>query len=255
MNILIVIVILSAFSFWEIKLLFSFVFCSRERTVRNILIYEDKAIKLIFSMFRTYRGFRPRFENHVVGKIPEQYIAVSNHQSLLDIPILMDLLPEGKKARFVAKRELAYGIPLISLLLRTAGHCLVKRKGDALKAMRSVTTMARRCLREGTIPAIFPEGTRSRTGELGTFHSAGYRKILEVATLPILVVAIEGGWKVITLRDFFRNFGKSSYTIRFIDVLPAPKGKKEALQVLETSKTMIQIALAEMRRNLDSPSH
>jgi 1-acyl-sn-glycerol-3-phosphate acyltransferase len=247
MNILIVIVLLSAFSFWEIKLLFSFAFYSRERTVRNILRFEDKAIRAIFYMFRTYRGFRPRFENFAAGKIPERYLVVANHQSLLDIPILMDLLPGRKKARFVAKRELAYGIPLISLLLRTAGHCLVKRKGDALHAMRSVTSMARRCRRDGTIPTIFPEGTRSRTGELGTFHSAGYRKILEVEPLPLLIVAIEGGWKVITLRDFFRNFGKSPYTIRFIDVLPAPKGKREALQALEASKVMIQEALVEIR--------
>ena len=247
MNIVIVAVLLTAFFFWEIPLLLTIVFSSKETAKRRTLYFEDKAIGSIVSLFRTYRGFAVQFENRVGQALPERYIVVSNHQSLLDIPIIMDLLPDGRRARFVAKRELAWGIPLISLLLRTSGHCLVKRKGDALQAVRSVRAMALRCKEEGTIPAIFPEGTRSRTGALGIFHSAGYRKILEVEPLPILVIAVEGGWKVAKLRDFFRNFGKTGYSVRFLAVLPAPKGRKEALATLETSRALIAESLEESR--------
>ncbi|TXT47237.1 MAG: acyltransferase [Spirochaetes bacterium] len=247
MNILIVAVLLSAFSLWEVFLLLSMVFAPREATARLIFVYDRKAIALIFSMFRTYRGFKVKVEKRLSVPLPERFIVVANHQSLLDIPILMDYLPRGKHARFVAKKELAFGIPLISLLLRSGGHCLVKRRGDALHAMRSISAMARRCAWEGTIPVIFPEGTRSRTGALGTFHSAGYRKILEVAPLPILVVALEGGWRVVTLRDFFSNFGRLPYKVRFIEVLPAPQGKKEALASLAKARDMIESALGDMR--------
>jgi 1-acyl-sn-glycerol-3-phosphate acyltransferase len=172
---------------------------------------------------------------------------VSNHQSLIDIPILMDLIPGGKRGRFVAKQELAWGIPLISLLLRTAGHGLVKRKGDALHAMMSIDRMSKRCVREGNIPVIFPEGHRSMNGELGPFHSAGYRKILEAERLPILVAALEGGRYVRSLKDFFRNFGKAPYSVRFIGILPPPSNKREALKSLEDSRTMIDEALADIR--------
>jgi len=247
MNILIVVVLLSVFLYWEVLLLLNFAFFPRERIRNRILFYEDKAIRAIILMFSTYRGFRAGVESALDVEIPDRYIVVANHQSLIDIPILMTTLPHGKKARFVAKRELAWGIPLISLLLRTAGHALVKRKGDALHAMKSVTRMARRCAREGTVPVIFPEGTRSRTGELGTFHSAGYRKILEIERLPILVIALEGGWTVITLRDFFRNFGKLPYTVRIVDLIPAPANKKEALAALERSRNSIDAALKMMR--------
>ncbi|MFA6008285.1 MAG: lysophospholipid acyltransferase family protein, partial [Candidatus Shapirobacteria bacterium] len=190
-------------------------------------------------------------ENLLGGSLPERFIVVSNHQSLLDIPIIMHLLPKGRRARFVAKQELAWGIPLISLLLRSSGHCLVRRKGDALQAVRSVSAMSRRCKREGTIPAIFPEGTRSRTGELGEFHSAGFRKILEVEPLPVLVVAVEGGYQVAKLGDFFRCFGKTPYSARFLTLLPAPKNKKEALATLEKSRTLIEDSL-EMERGKSS---
>lgn len=247
MNIVIVAVLLTAFFFWEIPLLLSIIFLSKETAKRRTLVSEDKAIDTIISLFRNYRGFSVQFENCVGQALPERYIVVSNHQSLLDIPIIMDLLPDGRRARFVAKQELAWGIPLISLLLRTSGHCLVKRKGDALQAVRTVRAMAMRCKAEGTIPAIFPEGTRSRTGALGVFHSAGYRKILEVEPLPILVVAVEGGWKVAKLRDFFRDFGKTDYSARFLALLPAPNGRKESLAALEKSRELIAKSLEASR--------
>lgn len=247
MNIVIVAVLLIAYVFWEIPLLLTILFSSREAVKRKTLVYEDKAIDTIFLLFRAYRGFAVKLENRLGQALPRRYIVVANHQSLLDIPIIMDILPDARRARFVAKQELAWGIPLISLLLRTSGHCLVKRKGDALQAMRSVNAMAGRCAKEGTIPAIFPEGTRSRTGALGVFHSAGFRKILEVEPLPILVVALEGGWKVAKLRDFFRNFGKTAYSVSFLELLPAPKGKKEALAALEKARELIAKSLEASR--------
>ncbi|MDP2815789.1 MAG: lysophospholipid acyltransferase family protein [Rectinemataceae bacterium] len=247
MNSIIIAVILTAYAFWEIQLLLFMLLAPRKAAKRKSLILEDKAIGIIFAMFHTYRGFCVRFESLLGESLPERFIVVSNHQSLLDIPILMHLLPKGRRARFVAKQELAWGIPLISLLLRSSGHCLVRRKGDALQAVRSVTAMSKRCKKEGTIPAIFPEGTRSRTGALGEFHSAGYRKILEVEPLPVLVVAMEGGWRVAKLGDFFRKFGKTPYSARFLALLPAPKGKKETLATLQTSRDLIEKSLERER--------
>lgn len=254
MNIVIVLVILTAFAFWEILLLLSLIFASGNTAAKKILVYEEKAVDIVFSLFRTYRGFRIQFENCLHEGLPQRFIVVSNHQSLLDIPIIMKILPRGFRARFVAKHELAWGIPLISLLLRTSGHCLVKRKGDALQAVRTVSAMARKCMVEGTIPVIFPEGTRSRTGALGTFHSAGYRKILEVEALPMLVVAVEGGLQVAKLKDFFRNFGRTAYSVRFLAVLPAPGTRRDALATLEKSRELIEKSL-EVMRGRAAPDH
>ncbi|MCX7026321.1 MAG: lysophospholipid acyltransferase family protein [Spirochaetes bacterium] len=248
MNLVIVFVLLSVFAWWESFLLWFLAFSAPERKKAKILEYEAKAISAIFLMFKYYAGFRIDFKNLVDEDIPQRFLLVSNHQSLLDIPLLMYLIPGGKRARFVAKQELAWGIPLISLLLRKAGHSLVRRKGDALHAIRSVEQMARRCIKEGSIPVIFPEGHRSQTGILGTFHSAGYRKILEVESLPILVVALEGGRYVRTLKDFFRNFGTSPYSVRFVGLMPPPANKREALRSLENARLMIDEALLGMRR-------
>lgn len=248
-NFIIVCVILLCFSLWEIELLIAFLFLPRQRAMQYANTFESRAIRLIFSMFFAYRHFKIQKKNKFAKPIPERFLVVANHQSLLDIVVLMKILPTGLNARFVAKQELAWGIPLISLLLRTTGHCLVKRKNDALNAMRAITTMAKRSKREGTIPVIFPEGTRSRTGELGTFHSAGYRKLLETESLPILVIAIDGGYKVAKLKDFIQDFGRLPYKVSLLDVLPAPEGKKEVLATLETARTLIEEELIQMRKS------
>lgn len=248
-NLFIVVVILICFSFWEIELLLAFLILPRSRSMQLAKRFESRAIRLIFSMFNAYRHFRIQSRIKISEPLPERFIVVANHQSLLDIVVIMKILPKGLNARFVAKHELAWGIPLISLLLRTTGHCLVNRKNDALNAMRAVAAMARRSKREKTIPVIFPEGTRSRTGDLGTFHSAGYRKLLETDSLPVLVIAVDGGYKIAKLKDFIRDFGTVPYKVSILGVLPAPKGKKEVLVSLETARVMIENELIQMRKS------
>jgi 1-acyl-sn-glycerol-3-phosphate acyltransferase len=246
-NLLIVVVLLCAFAWWEFLLLFALIFLPRRTALKIALDFEARAIHLIFVMFRAYRGFRVDFVNRLKEPLPRRFIVVANHQSLLDIIVIMGMVHRTARARFVAKRELSYGIPLISLLLRILGHSLVQRRGDPLQAIRAVTAMARRSRREGTIPVVFPEGTRSRTGELGTFHSAGYRKILDVEKLPILVMTIDGGWEVAKLSQFMKNFGRLPYHAEYTALLPAPAGKRDALALLETSRSLIETSLKEYR--------
>jgi 1-acyl-sn-glycerol-3-phosphate acyltransferase len=160
----------------------------------------------------------------------------------------MEIMPKGTKARFVAKKSLGRGIPLISFFLNRLGHSLVQQDGDPVHAMKAIETMMQRSRREGTVPVIFPEGHRSTTGALGTFHSAGFRKILEVDPLPILVVCIDGGWKYAKLGDFFKGFGNEPYTVRFVRVLPRPENKAQARQALVTSQRLIEDALEDIRR-------
>jgi len=247
-TIVILLILLTAFTVWEILLLVAIAALPWRSAMKITQYYEDKAIQTIFSTLSFYGGFKPKVVNKLNRALPKRFIVVSNHQSLLDIVVIMRTLPDWAKARFVAKKELGYGIPLISLILRVSGHSLVRRKGDALEAMRAVTRMAKRCRREGTIPVIFPEGTRSRTGALGRFHSAGYRKILEVEPVPILVAAMEGGWKIANLRDFLFNFGNSPFTASYLALLPAPHSKREALEALEKSREIIEAALEEQRK-------
>lgn len=249
LNFIMVVFILCAFLFLEFTLSLRLLFLDRKGMNALCERYARKAVDIIFSTFSAYRNFRLNIDNRLGVEFPDRFLLVCNHQSLLDIPTMMKLMPPGRSARFIAKRELGAGIPLISMLLRIQGHCLVRRTGDPIESMRIVTAFARRCAREKTCPVVFPEGTRSRDGVLGEFHSAGVRKVLEVESLPIVVVTVDGGWQAATLKSFFSSFGRIPYRVRFNAVLDAPSGRRETLDAIVRCRTIISESLAEMRKS------
>ncbi|HNX72582.1 MAG TPA: lysophospholipid acyltransferase family protein [Spirochaetales bacterium] len=247
LTVLVIAVVLLCFVWFEFILRILYAFGSRKKAYELSLRYETRAIHLIFSLLATYRGFRITYENCLNGPLPRRFLVVSNHQSLFDIPLIMEMMPKDTKARFVAKKSLGRGIPLISFFLNRLGHALVQQDGDPVHAMQAIEKMMLRSRKEGTLPVIFPEGHRSTTGALRPFHSAGFRKMLEVDPLPILVVCIDGGWKYAKLGDFFKGFGKEPYTIRFVALLPAPETKQQAKQSLATCRQLIEDALNDIR--------
>jgi len=112
----------------------------------------------------------------------------SNHISNLDPPLIGCILP--RRIHFIAKEEL-FRIPLVSLLLKGLGAFPVKRgEGDRQALKRSI-----QILKEEKVFGIFPEGTRSKTGELGKAHQ-GAALIALKAQAPIVPVAIIGPYRL-----------------------------------------------------------
>jgi 1-acyl-sn-glycerol-3-phosphate acyltransferase len=116
----------------------------------------------------------------------QSYVVCSNHQSLLDIPVVVGTLP--LPLRFVAKRSLFY-IPIFGWSMYAAGFIPVDR-GAGKKAHESLKRAAKRLTR-GTCVVIFPEGTRSPDGELHSFKSGAFVIAIE-SGIPILPVAVKG---------------------------------------------------------------
>ncbi len=120
----------------------------------------------------------------------QQYLIVSNHQSLFDIPILYAAIPLN--FRLFAKKELGK-MPLFNWILAIHEHVLVDRnnKRDAVKALNDAAEIAKKYSF-----AIFPEGTRSRDGLVSQFKVSGL-SIAQNAELPILPVAIKDSINII----------------------------------------------------------
>jgi len=105
-----------------------------------------------------------------------------NHQSSMDIPVLLVSLPF--QFRFIAKRSL-FRYPFMGWHLRRSGHIAVVRDRPG-EARRSLDEAARK-IREGYPVAVFPEGGRSRTGEILRFKSGAFRLAIlsGVAVTPV----------------------------------------------------------------------
>lgn len=200
----------------------------------------------LFAIFSTYLNFRFVGDYSLVPSLPEQYMLLSNHQSLLDIVVYMNYLG-GKRLRFVAKKELATGVPLVSVMLKSDSHCLVQRKGSPSQAMQAMDTFADRVRKNNWIPVLFPEGTRSRTGNVGTFHSAGFRRFISKAPMPVVIAALDGGWKISSIHRLATNLSGGAYRVKVLKVYPAPTSKEEQLKILDEGKALIQEQLAIWR--------
>jgi len=248
MNIAITIVAIAVSLAW-IGLLnrFAYGFSTKltKRINGNIQIRQSRRI---FSIFAAYMDFRFEGDRSLLTALPRNYLAVANHQSLFDIPLFMRYVP-NRRVRFIAKAELGRHIPIVSLMLRTDGHCLVRRAGGGASAMKEIERFADRARENEWIPVLFPEGTRSIDGSLGTFHAAGFRRFLDRYPLPVAVFAIDGGWRISKLSDMAKTMRGGRYRIKLLKVYEAPKDKEEQVRILEEGKALIREQLALWRNS------
>lgn len=125
-------------------------------------------------------------------------VYASNHSSMFDIWALAATLPGS--TRMVAKQELAR-IPLLGRAMLAAGHVTIDRFNKA-RAFGAYERAAR-TIRGGVSALVFPEGTRSRTGELLPFKNApfGLAIAAQVPLVPVYVhntfqILPKGAWRL-----------------------------------------------------------
>lgn len=117
-------------------------------------------------------------------------ILVANHVSVWDPVIIAAAMP--RNVRFMAKEEL-FQIPLLNSIITQLGSFPVKRG----QADRGAIKQALEILAEGEVLGLFPEGTRSKTGELQKPHP-GAALIALKSSAPVVPVACLGSnqpWK------------------------------------------------------------
>lgn len=153
-------------------------------------------------------GTRVRLRRAPTFAADRPYIFIANHQNQFDIPGIAWYL-RVYRPRFVAKIELAKGIPSISYNLRHSGAALIDRS-DPRQALREIAKLGKLIEQTRTSAVIFPEGTRSRTGSTALFAAGGVKILLKGApSAHVVPVCVHGTWKLNRYGRFPMSFGES----------------------------------------------
>ena len=146
------------------------------------------------------------------GPIPANprrpYVVVSNHESFTDI-LLISLLPWEMK--WMSKVEL-FRIPVMGWDMWLAGD-IPLRRGEARSAIGALGR-SKEVLADRVSVMIFPEGTRSKTGDMLPFKDGAFRLAIE-AGVPILPLAVAGTGTALRKHDW--RFGRANAEVRVLD--------------------------------------
>jgi 1-acyl-sn-glycerol-3-phosphate acyltransferase len=188
-------------------------------------------------------GVRVRVEGGEALALDGAYVFVSNHASLIDIPVLVYTLP--LHLRFMAKRELMK-VPFIGWWLRHDRHLPVDRD-DPRAAMRSLTEGAEAVRRHRLSVLLFPEGSRSRAGIQPFKDGAALLAIR--AGVPVVPVAVLGTDCILPAKSSYLRGG--SVEVRVGEPIPtATLDTKDRRRLTEEVEAHVRRLYAEGKAEL-----
>jgi len=187
-------------------------------------------------------------EGAPIPSASEPFVVMSNHQSLYDIPIIYQTLK--RRIRMVAKSEL-FEVPIWSQAMRASGMIELHRS-DRRAALESLKKAGAQ-IREGFNVWIAPEGTRSRTGVLGSFKSGGFHMAME-AGVRILPITIVNSAKILPAKGYVMTPGLTVNVVIHEPVDPKEYGRKRKDELVRKIREVIACALPEELRGDAGPA-
>jgi 1-acyl-sn-glycerol-3-phosphate acyltransferase len=173
---------------------------------------------------------------------PEAQMFLVNHQSDIDIGIVETITT--KNIAWVAKREL-FSIPFFGLVLRLPKNIALQRESKS--AIVKLIKESKRCLDEGRVITIFPEGTRTETGVMKPFK-LGAKIVADKYALKVQPIVL------IATASYFSNKQKIFHpgSIRTIFLEPFYADKEDANWLSELQLTMQKVYDDELANH---PNH
>lgn len=192
----------------------------------------------------TIFGLPPFMKREVIGieniDPKKAYVMTLNHNSMADIITIYNLPLVFK---WVSKKEV-YRIPIVGRLLYAHGDIVINR-ASAKEAMQLVHERGKEWLAKGASVAIFPEGTRSKDGEIHNFK-AGAFLLAKDSGAPILPIVLNNTNKMMR-KGWLMNW-RNHITIKILPPISAEEvAERTVKEVMADVHSSMTEALAEIR--------
>ncbi len=208
-----------------------------------MLRWQNAMVGAVFGILRWVGGARVRVEARIEGG--PGHLIVGNHQSLLDIPAVMRAL-RGDWPLFVTRERYRRRIPLVSIMLRMYGHVFVRQGSRDPAQLERLREFARNAQHP---VVVFPEGHRTRTGELLPWKKAGLRAILQTRPWTVHLLVIDGLWRSVSIGEFVRELPHVRARVVEAGTFRFDPGRDDADAFIERLRRTQAEALERLRRD------
>jgi 1-acyl-sn-glycerol-3-phosphate acyltransferase len=173
-------------------------------------------------------------------------VLVSNHQSFLDPIVMLSLEPRLSGPA----RGYMFRVPIVRSTLKL-GRFFLSDSGEPAPLDRMRQGVQEALERRGTL-LFYPEGTRTRTGEIGAFRHGAFRMAVEYE-LPIQPVVTDGLNRVLPPGSLIlKKLGKNPVRVRYLDPVEPPYGEGPQRRVVRDLAQRVRASMVEELKRLRS---
>lgn len=173
-------------------------------------------------------------------------LIVMNHQSVLDIPLAVSTVAGGYP-RIVTRERYRRFVPLISHMVRLYQYPVVDPSAKPGQLRNTLESLGEEGRASDVPIVIFPEGTRTRDGEIGRFRKRGLLQLLSQRPWRIYLFVGDGYWRTAKLRDFLAGMGHIDGTIDFLGSVEWTGPGADAEPFIEDLRQRLVDGLARLR--------
>jgi len=161
------------------------------------------------------------------------YVYVSNHASMFDIPAILAAIPD--QIRIIYKKELHW-FPVFGWGLKYGSYIGIDRSHGA-EAMKSLEEAAEK-IRTGASVLLYAEGTRTLDGKLQPFKRGAFNLAVK-AGVPVVPLTINGSYKLLPKRSFVVHPGEVELVLESPIAIKG-SGKEEEMRLMAEVHTAIE---------------
>lgn len=219
------------------------------RRIRVFARWQRFLARMILGNLRVLGGVHIPDVPRIQGR--EGVLVLMNHQSVLDIPLLVASV-HGTYVNLVTRKRYVRRIPLISHMIRLYQYPVVDPVANSEETKRMLASI-RGAARSSDVPmAIYPEGTRTKDGEIGPFRITGLKLILKQRPWTVYVLVADGFWERAKLKQFIGGMGAIRGRVTLLGPFEwqDPRGDVEAFS--EAMREHMIDALAAMRESVSA---
>jgi len=174
-------------------------------------------------------------------------LVIMNHQSLFDIPIAVQAVADGYP-RIVTRARYGRFVPLISHMVRLYQHPVIDPSADP-GGIRQALDQLQRVAVETDVPlVVFPEGTRTKNGEIGRFKLGALARILAARPWTVYVFVADGFWRAAKYKDFLRGVSQIDGRVEHVTTVEWTDPESDPVPFLNDVREVMVKRLAAMRR-------